>query len=148
MINIRKFKTSDKQEFCALATMFYNSDAVCHSIPTVNLEKTFDLCIAKSPFCTGFALEYNGSMAGFALLSFTHSTEAGGMVVLLEDLFVLPEFRGKGIVSEFFKMLESTYNDSVKRYRLEITKSNKSAKDIYAHYGYEVLDYTCMCKDL
>jgi len=147
MINIRDFIQTDKDVFCTMATEFYNSSAVCHSIPKQNMLNTFDICIAKSPYARGFIFECDGVACGFALLSFTHSNEAGGLVVLIEDVYVTESCRGRGVVSSFFKLLESEYADTAKRYRLEVTKSNKNAIDIYKHYGFEVLEYLAMVKD-
>jgi GNAT superfamily N-acetyltransferase len=41
--------------------------------------------------------EWNGAPAGFALWFFNYSTWLGKPGIFLEDLFVLPELRGKGI---------------------------------------------------
>jgi len=145
---VRDFISTDKQAYLTLATVFYNSDAVCHSVPAKNIELTFDACINKSPYARGFIIECDNEPAGFALLSFMHSLEAGGLVVLLEDLFVTEKFRGKGLMSKFFKVLFLEYDNKVARYRLEVTKNNKSAIDIYKHYGFEELEYLAMVKDL
>jgi len=147
MLTIRDFKQSDKKDFCAMAETFYNSDVVCSKIPQENINKTFDLCIAKSPYARGLIFDYNGEAAGFALISFTHSTEAGGLVVLIEEVFVKENFRGKGILREFFAMLDKEYGDLAKRYKLEVTKSNLKAIDIYKHYGFKVVEYLAMVKD-
>ena len=147
-IIVRDFIPSDKEAYLNLATEFYNSDAVCHSVDSKNIELTFDACINKSPYARGFIIEYDGEQAGFAMLSFTHSLEAGGLVVLLEDLYVSQKFRGKGLMSKFFKALFLEYDKKAARYRLEVTKNNKSAIDIYKHYGFEELEYLAMVKDL
>jgi len=147
MLNIRDFTNTDKEQFCAMAESFYNSDAVCCAIPKSNILKTFDLCIKKCPYARGFIFEYNKVAAGFALISFTHSTEAGGLVVLIEEVFIKEDFRGKGIVKEFFKLLDTQYGSLAKRYKLEVTKSNKKAIEIYKHYGFEVVEYLAMVKD-
>ena len=41
--------------------------------------------------------EWNGQPAGFALYFYSYSTWEGRAGIYLEDLFVRPEFRGKGI---------------------------------------------------
>ena len=147
-ISIREFNKKDKEVFIAMAQEFYSSDFVCHSIPKKYIEKTFDTCVAKSPYAKGFILEYNGIAAGYALLSFTYSMEAGGFVVLLEDLYVCAEFRGKGIIGKFFEYLKKEYDKKTARYRLEVTKSNRHAIEIYKHYRFTEMEYLCMCREL
>ncbi|MCL2848121.1 MAG: GNAT family N-acetyltransferase [Firmicutes bacterium] len=147
-IIVRDFLLSDKEAFLTLAIEFYNSDAVCHSIEIKNIELTFEACLNRSPYARGFIIEYDSEPAGFALLSFMHSLEAGGLVVLLEDLYVSQKFRGKGLMSKFFKVLFNEYDNKIARYRLEVTKNNKNAIDIYKHYGFSELEYLAMVKDL
>jgi len=147
-IQVKDFIKKEKNDFCSMVTEFYNSDAVSHNIPKKNIMQTFDMHISKSPFVRCLVLEYDNKKAGFALLSFTHSTEAGGLVVLLEDLFVKLEFRGKGIVSKFFEFLFNAYDKKAARYRLEVTATNKKAIEIYSHYGFETLEYSNMVKDM
>ena len=49
--------------------------------------------------------EYEGVPAGFALYFHNFSTFLGRAGIYLEDLFVLPEFRGKGLGKGLLKML-------------------------------------------
>jgi len=65
-----------------------------------------------------YIFEHGGAPAGYALLNKTFSQEAGGRVVWLEDLFVLPEYRSCGLGREFLDYLEK--NVPAARYRLEI----------------------------
>lgn len=146
MITIRDFKTTDKANFCAMAEAFYNSNAVSHAIAAKNITTTFDLCAAKSPYARGLILEYDSHTAGFGLLSFTHTLEAGGLVVLLEDLYIDEKFRGKGLAKQFFDFLFNEYNGKAARYRLEVTKTNQHAIDIYKRYGFCELDYVNMIR--
>ena len=147
-IKIQDFTAKQKDEYCNMVIEFYNSNAVSHTIPKKNILDTFNLHIKKSPFVRALLLECGGKAAGFALLSFTHSTEAGGLVVLLEDLFVKKDFRGKGIISKFFEFLFAEYDNKAARYRLEVTATNEKAIDIYKHYGFEILEYLGMIKDI
>ena len=147
-IEVRDFELRDKVAYLKLATEFYNSDAVCHSVPQKHIEDTFTECINDSPYARGFIITVNGAAAGFALLSFMHSLEAGGLAVLLEDLYVSAAFRGKGLMSAFFKKLFAEYNGKAARYKLEVTKNNRAAIDIYKHYGFEELEYMAMVKEM
>jgi GNAT superfamily N-acetyltransferase len=49
--------------------------------------------------------EYDGAPAGFALFFHNFSTFAGKPGIFIEDLFVKPEFRGKGLGKIFFGFL-------------------------------------------
>ena len=47
-------------------------------------------------------LEQDGETAGYGLLSLKYSHEAGGLELWVEELYVRPAFRGRGLGHEFF----------------------------------------------
>jgi len=148
IFNITDFKKNDLDDYIKMSNEFYSSSAVDHKIPADNFKITFNECIVKSPFCRGLMIRTDsGEAVGFALLSFTHSNEAGGFVVLLEELFVTDKFRGCGVAKQFFKFLYNEYDKLAARFKLEVTKTNKKAIELYKKLGYEILDYLIMVKD-
>src|ERR1700679_2820829 len=50
-----------------------------------------------NPYYSCLIAEHDGQPAGFALFFYNYSTWMGRPGIYLEDLFVLPEFRGLGI---------------------------------------------------
>jgi ribosomal protein S18 acetylase RimI-like enzyme len=137
---------SDKDIFLAMARKFYSSSAVSHSIDPKNFEDIFALVIDKSPFVRILIIENDGTPIGFAQLSFTYSMEAGGMVALIEDVFVDEAHRGGGHGSKLMHFLESEY-PTFKRFRLEVMRDNKKAINLFEKSGYKVLEYMQMVKD-
>jgi GNAT superfamily N-acetyltransferase len=59
----------------------------------------------SQPLAEALMAEVEGRTAGFALFFHTFSTFRGQPGLYLEDVFVRPEFRGKGIGSRFFREL-------------------------------------------
>jgi ribosomal protein S18 acetylase RimI-like enzyme len=145
---IRKINTDDKPKFIAMARDFYSSDAVLHNIPEANLAETFAAIISGSPFIKGLIFEYNGKVAGYSLLTFTYSNEAGGLVLWIDELYIAPEERGKGLGTELFAFIKNTYANQVSRIRLEVKKSNHNAIKFYRKHNFVDLDYLQMVKDL
>ncbi len=143
----RSFNPDDYPVFLKMCREFYASDAVCHSIPESCFKTTFEMCLTESPYVRGYLFESDGIVAGYGLLSFTYSAEVGGLSVLIEELYVLPEFQGKGMIRRFFELLKEEYEDNVSRFRLEVTKENLRAIEIYRRYGFQELPYLQMVKD-
>lgn len=108
-----KIRKDDRDEFLAMEHDFYHSPAVLHPIPDANHELTFNVLTEGSPYavCFIFRSDDKKEVYGFALLALTYSNEAGGMVVWLEEIYVKPEHRCKGITGEFFKFIEKEYAD-------------------------------------
>ena len=143
-MQIRDVCAQDREIYLSMAHDFYHSSAVSHPIPDVHLTRTFDAALEKSPFLRVLLLESEGKTAGFAHISFTWSAEAGGMVVLLEDLLVLPEFRSQRLGSTFFEWVFREYGAEACRYRLEVSRSNVRAKALYERLGFSEIDYLQM----
>ena len=147
-LHIREFTQQDSDAYLSMATAFYHSGAVSQPIPESHFLRTFALCMEHSPYVRGLLLEYEGAPAGFALLALTHSNEAGGLVVWLEELYVLPKHRGKGFGKALFAFVEAEYMDTAVRYRLEVAKTNEGAIRMYRALGYEEMPYLPMVKDV
>lgn len=144
---IRELRTEDKDNFISMVKDFYTSDAVLHSIPDENIYNTFKEVTLGSPYAKAYIIEEQGKTAGYGLISLTFSNEAGGLVLWIEELYILEEFRGLGLGSKFLDFIEKEYSSCTKRLRLELIESNKAAQSLYIKKGYTQLDYTQMVRD-
>ena len=102
---IRKINKNDRDAFMTMTEDFYNSDAVYYRIPKEYRKRTFEELMRSDVYLQGFIFEYEGKTAGYALINRSFSQEAGGLVVWLEELMVLPEYRSRGLSTEFFHYL-------------------------------------------
>jgi len=144
---IRDIRQEDRGAFLEMAKKFFSSKAVAHNLDDHILETIFEVAVNKSPFIRVLIIEDNETPAGFAVLAFSYATEVGGMVVLLEDLYISETHQGKGLGKKFIQFMEQTYL-SAKRFRLEVKKENKKAIELYCKLGYKTLDYIQMIKDV
>ena len=85
--------------------------------------------------------------SGYGLIAKTFSQEAGGMVYWLEELYILEEYRSKGLGSEYFRYMEEHKEEGVTRFRLEVEKENERAWKLYKRQGYDWLEYDQMIKE-
>lgn len=144
---IRPITKEDKQTFLILAKAFYSSPAVAHSVPTKHHLVTFEQLMKDDTYASCYMIEYNRKTVGYALLAKTFSQEAGGLVVWIEELFILPEYRNKGLGKEFFTFVKETIEPHVSRIRLEVEPDNTDAIRLYEQMGFEVLPYRQMVKE-
>ncbi len=142
---VRDFTQQDRSSVLAMVDMFYNSPGVLHPIPVAHFEQIYnEMCGGGSARVRGLIIEQNGEPAGFCSLSFSYSTEAGGDVVLIEELFMLPQYRGGGLGSEVFSFIHSEYSGKAARLRLEVSPSNEQAIKLYERLGFSHLPYVQM----
>ncbi len=75
---------------------------------------------------------YDDKAVGFALYFYNFSTFKGKKGLYLEDLFVLPKYRGKGIGNDLFNYLvEEAYENNCGRMEWVCLNWNKSAIEFY-----------------
>lgn len=144
---IRSFKENDRGDFLEMMRTFYASDAVCHLVSEKNYVRTFNECLTGNPLVRGLMIEYDDKIAGFGNISFTWSTEAGGMVIWFEELYIKPEFRNLKLGTQFFQKVMEEYRGSACRFRLEVSHNNTAARRLYERLGYQTLDYIQMIID-
>ena len=83
--------------------------------------------------------EFNGHTAGYAFYFFTYSTWVGRYSLFVEDLFVRPKFRRKGIGKALLKhMANIALEQSCYGMRWEVLHWNTSAIEFYRSLGAEL----------
>ena len=142
---IRKITENDRAAYLEMAHAFYHSPAVLHAVPDEHFERCFDELMAGSPYADALIFEHEGETAGYALLSKTYSQEAGGLCVWIEEIYVRPAFRKKGLGKAFFHALPRIIPAA--RYRLEIEPDNARAERLYRSMGFEPLLYRQLVLD-
>lgn len=142
---IRGLNSQDHDLFIQLCREFYHSPATLHPIPDEFYENTFRELMRSDVYVKCYILESETVPAGYGLLSKSFSSEAGGPVIWIEELYLRPEFRGHGLGSAFFEFLERQHPAA--RYRLEIEPDNERAAKLYRSRGFTELPYVQMIKD-
>ncbi len=87
----------------------------------------------------------NEQIIGYALLYIFWSNEYGGLVLTLDELYVLPLFRNRGISSRYIQELEKKSNTYV-LLALEVMPGNEKAKALYSRLGFKENKRTFMNK--
>lgn len=94
---------------------------------------------AEPKFHIVFA-EWDGKPAGFAFYFYNYSTWQGRPGLYLEDLFVKPEFRGKGIGKALLLHLAKiAVENNCGRYQWQVLDWNAPAIDFYKSLGAEMM---------
>lgn len=84
--------------------------------------------------------EWNGIAAGFALFHYNYSTWRGRPGLYLEDLFVLPEMRGRGIGKELLRHIaQIAVDENCYGIRWMVLEWNEPALKFYESLGAEML---------
>ena len=87
-------------------------------------------------FAHAIMAEWDSELAGFALYFFNYSTFLCRPGLYLEDLFVRPQFRGRGIGLNLLRHLEQHARElGCGRFEWSVLDWNQSAIDFYREFG-------------
>jgi len=85
--------------------------------------------------------EWDGHPAGFALFFYNYSTWLGRAGLYLEDLYVRPEFRGRGIGKALLTHLAKlAVEEGCGRFEWQVLGWNTPAVEFYRSLGARVMD--------
>jgi ribosomal protein S18 acetylase RimI-like enzyme len=85
-------------------------------------------------------------VVGYAILSAFWSNEYGGLVTIIDELYVIPEYRNRGIGTLFIRQLIDAKETVA--LQLEVFHDNERAFALYKRLGFEIVDRKFMHKSL
>ena len=132
------------EEYLAMSAEFYSSPAVLHDIPAEFRKRAFEQFL-EGGLAKCFIFECGGAPAGYGVICFCYSQEAGGICVLFDELYVRGDFRSRGFGRAYFEYVFK--NCPAARYVLEIEPDNVRARALYERLGFKELGYTRMYRD-
>ena len=141
---IRRMTAADADAVIAMMRTFYASPAVFTNGSEEIFQNDVAACVSHSPYAEGYIFEIEGRIVGYGMLAKSFSTEFGKPCIWIEDLYLLPDYRGLGIGSAFFKHVENSYPDHL--LRLEVEEENERAIQVYKKNGFDALPYVEMKK--
>jgi GNAT superfamily N-acetyltransferase len=91
--------------------------------------------------------EADGAVAGFALWFYSFSTFVGRHGIYLEDLFVRPEFRERGLGKALIRSVaRRCVEENLGRFEWSVLDWNEPAIQFYRAQGARLLDDWTMCR--
>lgn len=141
---IQEMKKEHTDEVFQMMKVFYSSPAVSTNGSDEIFMSDIQNCINDNPHLEGYVFVEQDKIMGYAMAAKSFSTEFGKPCIWIEDIYIKPEYRGKGIGSQFLVYIEQKYRDSI--LRLEVEEDNTAAVHVYKKSGFDVLPYMEMKK--
>lgn len=146
MIEFYEYQDDNYDKLYDMMVEFYRSDAVDHPIDTKIIRRLLDDIMSKRFSVNGYEVHYSGNLVGFGVVTTYYTSEVAGINVQLEDLYICPDYRSKGIARLYFKYIMNEFKDA-SRFRLEVSPRNVRAEKLYRELGFEILEYNQMILD-
>lgn len=138
-LEIRKATRDDTSSILDLINGIADYEKLTHQVEATE-ELILKNMFGKVPYAHCFLAFWNGELAGYALYFFNFSTFLAKPGLYLEDLFIKPELRGKGIGKALLLTLakEAVAKDCG-RMEWVALDWNKPAHEFYLSLGAEML---------
>lgn len=133
----RSARHSDNSTLRNMICALYKEDRVDEPITDKKISATFKE-LDRNP-CRGKIIVFEkGRVAiGYAILIFYWSNEYGGDVLHVDELYVKPEHRQRGVATSFFRHLSETFKPKARLMQLEVSPTNSKAMNYYRKLGFK-----------
>ena len=126
----------DLPALLAMVQAFYRECQRQPGIPAEQVLATVRELGAHKDRGSVFVFESQGEPAGYAILIQCWSNELGGNVLVVDELFVDPRFRDKGIATDFLGLLRKVAPEGTRAIQVEAHRSHRRAQALYRRLGF------------
>lgn len=144
--SIRPFQREDAAVYQTMAMDFYGGDATLYPMTAEKLGRSMDMALSHPDRFALHMLVEGEEVVGYMALTFCFSTEAGGEVCWVEELYLRPGFRSKGWGKKALGWVMERY-PGMARFRLEVAPANDDARRLYERLGFVSLSYEQLIKE-
>jgi len=132
------YRNEFREDLSEMVISLYSEDPSGEKMNDKKIENT--ICYIQSHPDNGRIemIIHDQLVIGYAIIVYFWSNEYGGSVLLLDELFMREEFRGKGIGTGFLKNLISAESGKCKAIFLEVIPSNTKAMEFYRKAGFMI----------
>ncbi len=145
-LNLRFAEPADSAVLFDLIQALAEYEKLSHAV-TGNAESLKEHLFGSNKYIEAILAEYAGQAAGFALFFHNYSTFLTKPGIYLEDLFVLPKYRRKGIGKAMFtKLAQIAVQRNCGRLEWSVLDWNEPAIAFYRSMGASILDDWRICR--
>jgi len=126
----------------------YATDAPDREVDISRFPATIDRLLAEPSRGRVVLFEHDGRVVGYALVVPFWSNEFGGNVLLVDELLVEKEYRGRGVARAFFSFIAAATPFEAVALALEVSPENARARALYEAMGFRERHHRMMTRRL
>ena len=138
----------DADELLDLARAFHAEDG--HPLDACGERAVREVCDGH-PLARGFLVRdaEAGSTLGYCVITLGYGVEYGGADAFLDDLYLVPDARGRGLGREVMAAAEAeAVRLGARAVHLVVAPDNERAQRLYRRHGFAASDWRVMSKRL
>ena len=102
-------------------------------------KKQVEQVLVERKYGTIYICQMDRQIMGYQFIANTYSFEFGGKIAYLDEYYILPEARQKGVGQYFLQRLQETLKkEAFKSLRLEVENYNTRAVHVYQSNGFSI----------
>ena len=145
-VTIRPARPADARLIYSLVRELADYERLAHEVDSTEAQIAAAL-FGEQPRLFCHIAEWDGEAVGFALWFLNFSTFRGRHGLYLEDIFVRPALRGKGIGKALMRQLaRHCVENGFARFEWTVLEWNKPSIEFYRSIGANVLDDWRVCR--
>ena len=140
-VNIRKVDSETFNDFLALIDKLAEYEKL--SPPDAKAKERLRRdCLSSNPRYNAFIAQVAGKYVAYIIYYFTYSSFLALPTLFIEDIFVLEEYRGRGVGKKMFDFLKTVAkSEGCGRIEFTVLKWNKTAQEFYEKNGAKCLEW-------
>lgn len=127
-----------KGEILSMMRALYAEDEAASPIDQSRFPANIEFLVSHPAQGLIVVFSKHGAPCGYALLVPYWSNEFGGALLYIDELFVVPESRNRGIGRRFFEYLDEKRPYNAVALALEVTPGNRDALRLYKSLGFRL----------
>jgi ribosomal protein S18 acetylase RimI-like enzyme len=135
-IDIRPASIADAGQLLPLVKAYWQHDGIAGFEPA-RLSRQLDEFLATPAHGRGWLAMHAGLAVGYLLCAFVYSFEHGGLMAEVDELFVTPEYRRRGLGQALLAAARTGLTASgCGALQMQVADDNPGAQDFYARLGF------------
>jgi|SRR5208337_484979 len=147
-ITFRSAKHSDNSTLRNMIYALYKEDQVDQPITDEKISATFKELNQNQSRGQIIVFEKRRVIIGYAIVIFYWSNEYGGDILHVDELYVKPEHRRRGVATCFFRRLSEIFKDKARLMQLEVSPTNSIAMNYYRKLGFKQTRNAHLARDI
>ncbi len=135
-ISYRKFEDTDRMAVVSMIQDFYNDDPSGKNKTEEDIYKTFEVFEKHPDYGSIMIFNEGNRVVGYCIIVNFYSNEYGGLILNIDELYIIPEYRGKGISTDFVRYLKERKDIEFVAMELEVLPYNARALKLYEKLGF------------